>query len=37
MVSFGEPRIFGLLVLPAVVGAVVVFRHMTRLRLQRNR
>jgi len=36
MVSFGEPRIFGLLVLPAVVGAVVVFRHMTRLRLQRN-
>jgi len=36
MVSFGEPRIFGLLVLPAVVGAVVVLRHMTRLRLQRN-
>ncbi len=36
MVSFGEPRILGLLVLPAVVGAVVVLRHLTRLRLQRS-
>ena len=36
MVSFGEPRILGLLVLPAFVGAVVVYRHLVRLRLQRS-
>ena len=36
MVSFGEPQMLGLLVVPAVTAAVVVARHLTRLRLQRN-
>jgi len=36
MVSFGEFRLLGLLVLPAVVGAVIVARHLTRVRLQRG-
>lgn len=36
MVSFGEIRILGLLVLPAVIGAAVIARHLTRLRLQRG-
>ena len=36
MVSFGEARMLGLLVLPAVVAAAVIVRHLTRLRLQRG-
>ena len=36
MVSFGEPRMLGLLLLPAVIGAAVIYRHLTRLRLQRD-
>jgi len=36
MVSFGEIRMLGLLVLPALVGAAVIARHLTRLRLQRG-
>ena len=36
MVSFGESRMLGLLVLPAVVGAAVIARHLTRVRLQRG-
>lgn len=34
--SFAEPGMLGLLVLPAVVAAVVIARHLTRLRLQRD-
>lgn len=36
MVSFAEPGMLGLLVLPAVVAAAVIARHLTRLRLQRD-
>jgi len=36
MVSFGELRMLGLLVLPAVLGAAVIVRHLMRLRLQRR-
>jgi len=36
MVSFGELRMLGLLVLPAVLGAAVITRHLMRLRLQRR-
>ena len=36
MVSFGELRMLGLLVLPAVLGAAVIARHLMRLRLQRR-
>jgi Ca-activated chloride channel homolog len=36
VVSFGEFRMLGLLVLPAVLGAAVIVRHLTRVRLQRG-
>jgi len=36
MVSFAEPRMLGLLVLPAVIAVAVIARHLTRLRQQRD-